>query len=132
MTLKSYTEIRDVHGIPKEGKQRIIDFLQGAIYDWCKNKPKQWFSMRDLMGGVNYDWKGTPLFLLFKKHRGKGKGKDSAIDGAGIDSGWLLKHVIHSDRRLFETKIEERIRKYHWIRNTIKRTAKTKSKEKPT
>lgn len=32
------TEIRDVHGIPEEQKQRIIDFLQGAVYCWCKNR----------------------------------------------------------------------------------------------
>jgi len=117
MTLKPYSEIRDVHDLTNEDKQRIIDFLQGAIYDWCKNKPNEWFSMRDLMGGENYDWKGTPLFLLFEKYRGKGKSIDSAIDYAGKDSGWLLKQVIHSDKRLFETKIQERIRKYRWIKN---------------
>ena len=61
------TEIRDVHGIPKEQKQRIIDFLQGAVYCWCKNRKDEWFTTRDLLGGDNYFWQGTPLFFLYKK-----------------------------------------------------------------
>ena len=105
-----------MHDITNEEKQRIIDFLQGAIYDWCKNKPDEWFSMRDLMGGENYHWEGTPLFVLYEKHLGRGKEMDSAIEDAGKDSGWLLKWVINKDNREFETKTEELIRKYRWIK----------------
>lgn len=39
MALIIESEIKDVHGISNEGKQRIIDFLQGAVYCWCKNRP---------------------------------------------------------------------------------------------
>ena len=63
------TEIRDVHGIPEEQKQRIIDFLQGAVYCWCKNRKDEWFTTRDLLGGDNYFWQGTPLFFCIKKQR---------------------------------------------------------------
>jgi hypothetical protein len=116
MGLVKESEIRDVHGITPDEKQRIIDFLQGAVYCWCKNKPDLWFSMRDLMGGDNYYWDGTPLFILYQKHIAKGKDSESAVRDAGIDSGWLLKRVLNDDLRKFDTRNEELINKYLWIR----------------
>jgi len=117
MALIPESEIREVRGITDKEKQKIIDFLQGAVYCWCKNKQNKWFSMRDLMGGENYYWQGTPLIVLYKKHENKGKHWESAVKDAGKDSGWILKKVIDSDERNFETVKEELIRKYRWIRN---------------
>ncbi len=116
MTLLNNSNCRKVNGLSASQEQKIIDFLQGAVYCWCKNKPAKWFSMRDLMGGENFFWEDTPLMALFNKHKNKGKNNDKAIDGAGKDSGWLLKRVIVNDKRVFETKVEERIRKYRWVR----------------
>ncbi|MFW5983489.1 MAG: hypothetical protein ACOCQ4_03225 [bacterium] len=116
MTLIKKSEVREVKGIPAKQKLRIEDFLQGAIYCWCKNKPKEWFSMRDLMGAENYYWDGTPLFSLFQKHKDLGKKDKDAIAAAGKDSGWILKKVIEEDEREFETKEEEFIRKYRWMK----------------
>lgn len=104
MALLPLSEIRDVHGISGKQKQGIIDFLQGAVYCWCKNRPDEWFSMRDLMGGDNFYWEGTPLMSLYEKHISKGKNNPEAIDRAGKDSGWLLKRVISDDKRGFKTK----------------------------
>lgn len=117
MSLLEDSELRRVSGISSQQEQRILDFLQGAIYSWCKNNPDQWFSMRDLMGGENYYWQGTPLIVLYNKHTQKGKSWDSAVKDAGKDSGWLLKKVVHLDKRTFETKKEELIRKYKWVGN---------------
>lgn len=114
MGLLDYSELRDVHGIKDEEKQKIIDFLQGAVYCWCKNRPDEWFSMRDLMGGDNFHWQGTPLFALYQKHENLDKDSEQAIADAGKDSGWLLKRVIHDDARMFKHKKEELIRKYLW------------------
>jgi hypothetical protein len=116
MSLLPESEIRDVYEISEQEKQSIIDFLQGAVYCWCKNRPDEWFSMRDLMGGDNYYWEGTPLLVLYTKHENKGKDSETAVKDAGKDSGWLLKKVIDQDQRQFETKKEELIRKYKWIR----------------
>lgn len=116
MVFNKKTEIRKVTGITNEEEQRIIDFLQGAVYCWCKNNPSAWFSMRDLMGGLNDYWEKTPLNALLKKHLNKGKEKKTLLDNASIDSGWLLKKVIDLDEKLFDTKEdEERIRKYKMI-----------------
>lgn len=111
MSLNEKSEIRDVTGISKEEKISIKNFLQGAVYCWCKNNKDHWFSLRDLMGGDNFHWQGTPLIKLYEKH----KHKEDSVKSAGIDVGWLLKVVIEEDKRLFETKKESLIRKYRWI-----------------
>lgn len=116
MALIDNSVIRDVHGITDDEKLRIFYFLQGAVYSWCKNRPGEWFSMRDLMGGENYYWEGTPLLVLYEKHKNNGKEWEAAVKDAGKDSGWLLKKVISKDDRHFETKKEELIRKYRWLR----------------
>lgn len=100
-------EIRSVNGLSKEEKNAIYSFLQGAVYCWCNNNPNKWFSMRDFMGGTNFYWQGTPLYKLFEK--------TDDVNAAGQAAGWLLKKVIDRDKRHFETKKEERIRKYKWV-----------------
>ena len=68
MSLKIESELRNVTGISEEEKRRIKDFLQGGVYCWCKNRKDEWFSLRDLMGGDNFYWQGTPLLPLYLKH----------------------------------------------------------------
>jgi len=116
MTLIPKSEIRNVTDLTPVETQRIYDYLQGAVYCWCKNKMGKWFSARDLFGGENFDWKGTPIIKLYEKHESKGKTYDEAVKGAGIDVGWILKRVINDDLRKFETKKEELIRKYRWVK----------------
>ena len=78
-------KIHEVSGISSDEKIRIIAFLQGAVYCWCKNRPDEWFSLRDLMGGDNYHWDGTPLMTLYTKHTSLGSTHDEAVDKAGKD-----------------------------------------------
>jgi len=110
--------IREVQLLSEAEHQRICDFLQGAVYCWCNNRKHDWFAMRDLMGGENSsEWDNTPLAILPKKHLDAGKNSEDAFKAAGIDSGWLLKKVIHGDTRGFETKDTkdgEQVRKYRW------------------
>jgi hypothetical protein len=115
MSLRPSSEIRDVKGISTVEKQRIKDFLQGAVYCWCKNRNDEWFSIRDLMGGENFDWTGNPMIALYQKHINKGKNDADAISDAGKDAGWLLKKVVSSDIRQFETTVDELVRKYKWV-----------------
>ena len=80
MSLEENTQVRDVNGISENEKKSICDYLQGAVYCWCKNKPKEWFSVRDLCGGENFDWNRTPMIVLFEKHKNKGKSDEDAIN----------------------------------------------------
>ena len=105
--------IHDVYQITEEQKGKIKAFLQGGVYCWCKNRKDEWFSLRDLMGGDNFHWQGTPLIELYKKH----KYKEDSVKSAGIDAGWLLKAVVNEDERVFETKKSELINHYRWIEN---------------
>lgn len=113
MIKKGNDEIRRVNGIDEQSMNDIEYFLQGAIYCWCKNRKNEWFSLRNLMGGDNYYWQGTPLIALYEKH--EDLGKDDPVGDAGKDGGWILKKVIKDDDRKFETKTEEMIRKYRWL-----------------
>ncbi|OAV65547.1 hypothetical protein Barb6XT_02367 [Bacteroidales bacterium Barb6XT] len=111
--LEGDSYIREVYGISDEEREKIMAFLQGAVYCWCKNNESEWFSARDFLGGSNFYWEGTPMYALYQKHEELGKGDDS-IKAAGIDAGWLLKKVIIEDKRTFITKKEDLIRKYSW------------------
>jgi hypothetical protein len=113
MALSPSSQVRDFHRLTADQKARIRDFLQGAFYCWCKNRPNEWFSLRDLMGGANTLWGGTPLFPLYQKYHPVA----DAVERAGQDGGWLLKKVIADDARTFETREAELIRQYRWIQN---------------
>ena len=115
MSIVPKSEIRNVKGIKNEQIQRIYDFLQGGVYCWCKNRSDEWFSVRDLLGGENFDWNGTPLIVLFEKHINLGKSNDEAIADAGKDAGWIVKKVLDNDTRDFEAK-DGFAKSYRWIK----------------
>ena len=100
------SEIREVHGITDEQRQRILDYLQGAVYCWCKNRKDKWFAARDLLGGDNFYWEGTPMFALYEKS------KD--VEQAGKDAGWLLKKMLNDDKRTFKSSEDGRSKIYLW------------------
>ena len=100
------SEIREVHGITDVQRQRILDFLQGAVYCWCKNRSAEWFAARDLLGGDNFYWEGTPMFALYEK--------SEDIEQAGKDAGWLLKRMLNDDKRTYESSTDGRVKQYRW------------------
>lgn len=116
MALLPQSELRDVHGIGDDEKALIKAFMQGATYCWVKNRKEEPFAVRDLMGGENFDWNGTPLQGLYEKHIDAGQDHESAIEAAGKDLGWLMKTVLHEDKRTFETYTED-VRYYRWVGN---------------
>lgn len=109
--LTPHSELRRVSGLSDEEGRAVRAFLQGAVYCWCKNRPREWFSLRDLTGGDNALWRGTPLYVLREKHRLR---TADALKAASIDCGWLLKQTLQEDRRVFETTELNLVRKYRW------------------
>ena len=68
-------------------KTKNFRFSQGAVYSWCKNRKGEWFSLRDLMGGGNFYWNGTPLLDLYLKQKNLGGNSEISIEDAGKDAG---------------------------------------------
>ena len=115
MTLIPPSKVRDVHGITDHQKDLIKAYLQGAVYSWVKNRSGEQFAARDLVGGENFEWQGTPLIVLYEKHINLGKTNDSAIEDAGKDLGWLLKAVLENDKRHFEISRSGLTAGYRWV-----------------
>lgn len=115
MALTEISELRDVHGIDPSQKAAIKAFIQGTVYCWCKNRKGEQFAARDLMGGENFEWSGTPLIALYEKHVSQGKDVNASIDAAGRDLGWLLKTVLAEDKRTFEATQRALVAAYRWV-----------------
>lgn len=97
-------KVRLVNGITATQRRTILAFLQGAVYCWCKNRKDEPFAARDMIGGDNNDWRGTPLMALYEYYLGGNENNsDYAIAEAGKAAGRLLFDVIANDRRVFET-----------------------------
>lgn len=111
--IKGNTTLYKVKNITAPEETRILDFLQGAVYCWCKNRKDEWFSLRSLVGGDNFYWEENPLIVIYDKHIKAGS--PDPIKSAGKDCGWLLKKVILNDDRNFETEEFQMTRQYKWI-----------------
>ena len=116
MALLKKSKIRNKFGISDDELKAIRNFIQGAIYCWVKNQKDKFFAVRDLMGGDNYEWEGTPLYCLYKKHINKGKSQEKAIKEAGKDLGWILKSVLNDDKRIFDSCDLGKTKGYKWIK----------------
>ena len=115
MTIENFDdETRNISSLNDSEKQRAKDFLQGLVYCWCKNQPDKKFAARDLVGGENEDWNKTPLQRVYDCHLDNNKSEEDAYKQAAIDVGWLLKRVLHDDKRVFE-QIDERVNSYKWL-----------------
>ena len=115
MTIKGFNgKIRNVNSLDVPGKQRAKAFLKKKVDCWCKNQPDKKFAAKDLVGDENEDWKGTPLQPVHDYHR-HSKSKEKAYKQAGIDVGWLLKGVLHDDKREFKQIKGEWVNSYKWL-----------------
>ena len=117
MTLTNHSIIRNVLGLEETDKRLIYAFMQGAIYCWVKNRKGEWFAVRNLVGGENADWSGTPLEKIYEKHINAGKSNDEAFEAAAKDVGWIVKAILSEDGRTFENDNSGYINSYRWLEN---------------
>jgi len=110
------SEIRRVSGISDEEENLIRAYLQGAVYIWVRDRAGEVFAARDLVGGRNFEWEGTPLYVLYQKYENT-RSVDEAIDAAAKDLGWLLKAVLAEDKRNFNVTRSGLTAGYSWVGN---------------
>ena len=105
-----------VHGFIEREIQRMRDYLLGAVQAWCRDRHGEWFAARDILGGPNFYWQGTPLYPLYEYYLDKSEGdSDYAISQAGRAAGHLLKRVLIEDtKRNYETR-QRFTREYRWV-----------------
>lgn len=114
--LVNKSKLRTDFQIDESELERIKCFLQGAVYCWIKNRKDEFFAARDLVGGENYDWTGTPLIVLYEKHLNLGKNESMSKDEAGKEVGWILKLVLSDDNRTFEDCDMGKAKGYRWVK----------------
>ena len=102
MTLRPESELREPSGIENAARELIRAFMQGAVYCWVKNRPEKAFAVRDLVGGLNTNWSGTPLQVLYDRHIDADRTSEDAFDAAAKDLGWIVKTLLSEDRRIFQ------------------------------
>lgn len=111
--IQGNTTIKKVYGL-NEHLPIIEAYIQGSVYCWCKNKKGEKFYVRDLVGGDNTDWTGTPLLILYTRQIDNGKTHEEAMEQAAKDIGWLFNKVLRDDDRRFETG-KDWTRWYKWL-----------------
>lgn len=110
---------KNVLGIDGPILQRMRDYLLGAVQVWCRDRHGEWFAARDLLGGANFYWQGTPLYPLFTYYQQFGD-DNYAITQAGRAADWLLKRVlIEDEKRTYETR-QGYTKEYRWVGEEIR------------
>lgn len=89
---------KEVHGLTDEQRKSIADYLQGMVYGWCGSMETAPFAAHNLVGGVNWNWKCTPLQCVYDKQT---TDEETAYKVAAQEAGRLLKAVIIADQRKF-------------------------------
>ena len=87
-----------VRGVSPEQIEKMLIFIAGGVRTWCKAVGDKQFALRDLFGGENYYWEGTPLQVLYEKFCDEGCSSDDAVRLAGNAAGRLLKRVLIEDK----------------------------------
>ena len=98
MPIHPNSRIHSVNDVDNE-LPNMRAYLLGAVRSWTMNRPDEVFALRNLVGGENWDWDGTPIYHLFLKHQEKGKSNEVAMADAAKDAGWILKAVLDGDNR---------------------------------
>lgn len=119
MTLRPESELREPVGVEERDRELIRAFMQGAVYSWVKNCPDGYFAVRDLVGGLNNDWNGTPLQVLYDRHIEAGKDDQEAFEAAAKDLGWIVKTLLSDDRRIFRVEKSGLVNSYLMIGDAV-------------
>lgn len=121
---QSIDTVNNVVGLTEQERTKALSYLQGMVYMWCAINGNQVFAARDLMGGENYDWTGTPLVDVWynRQRRYQAEYPDTPIEEindwthgeAAKEVGRLLKKVLIDDKRQF-VELKGYSNQYQWV-----------------
>lgn len=100
--------------------ESIFSFLQGAVYCWCVANGDRQFALRNLVGGVNADWNGTPLQAIYDHYLDHYRSErantpeETAFTEAAQYAGSMLNVMLQNDVRVFTFWQEQRPYHYAW------------------
>ena len=117
--LEVYENCYRVHGLPIADRNMICVYLQGEVFSWCAKHGDEWFAARNIVGGVNTKWEGTPLYRLYQFYENMNRGDVYAKHQAGVALGHLLKYVIRENKRMFRTRVAGQVRQYQWVNDVL-------------
>lgn len=87
-----------VHGVDRAHQDAIRAYLHEKVSEWCASHATgSGFAARDLIGGENRNWVGTPLQYLYDYYRRRNRGDVYAYREAAKAAGRILKGVIDID-----------------------------------
>lgn len=81
--------------LPQQEIEMAKAYIRDAINTFCQNNLRQSFAVRDLFGGENGDWQGTPLQAIYEYHIAA-RASDPK-DSARKDVGKLMKIVLSEE-----------------------------------
>lgn len=90
--------------LTKEQYAEAKSYIKTAVAEFCKNNPGQTFSVRELFGGANRDWNGTPLQPIYNYHNQPNV--NAPADKARKDVGKLLKSILENDQNAYYERMQ--------------------------
>jgi hypothetical protein len=105
----------NVSGITTAERRAIEAFIKSKVDAWITARGSDAFKVRDLLAGVDRNWKGTPLRAL-TDHYCLSYTQALARKKAGIALGRLVKTILNDDRRLFVTSPDGGRRSYSHVK----------------
>lgn len=106
-------KISQVTGISEDEEALIRAYLQSAVYIWVREHEGKKFTARDLVSDTNFQWKGSPLLILYLKYI-KTQSEEAADEAASKDLECLLRSVLTENKRNFKVEHSGENAKYSW------------------
>lgn len=82
--------------------QAIRNQIITSVNNWCFKNASKPFAVRDLFGGANNNWKGTPIDELYSRQIKMCKSPRESHAQAAKDLGKIVKNVLEAEVRVFK------------------------------
>lgn len=77
---------------------KLLTRMYNAVLNVAPDRP---FTLRDVVGGHNRDFAGTPLQIIYDKYLIEYGDRQTAYSKTARDVGWFLIRALDEDERVF-------------------------------